>query len=125
MMALEDKELDLNKEIGQRIQWRRKELGLTQDQVADRTGLTRNFLAAVERGARGLGAESIKRLSNALQISADFIVMGKSGTEDRNHLIELIQPLNSDEIFGLEEIVKVYLKACGCIDWRENGLERP
>ena len=120
MTPLEDKDLSLNREIGQRIQRRRNQLGLTQDQVAEQTGLTRNFLAAVERGARGLAAESIKRLSIALQTSTDYILLGNIGDGDRNHFLDLIQPLSTDEVFGLEEIVKVYLKACGYADWRGN-----
>ena len=120
MTPLEDKDLSLKWEIGQRIQRRRKQLGLTQEQVAEQTDLTRNFLAAVERGARGLAAESIKRLSTTLQVSTDFILFGSINNGDRNHILDLIQPLNTDEIFGLEEIIKIYLKSCGYDKWHEN-----
>lgn len=120
MTPLEDKDLSLKWEIGQRIQWRRKQLGLTQEEVAEQTGLTRNFLASVERGARGLAAESIKRISTTLQISTDFILFGRIDSGDRNHILDLIQPLDTDEIFGLEEIIKIYLKSCGYAKWHEN-----
>ena len=120
MTLLEDKESTLNREIGQRIQWRRKQLGLTQEQVAEQVDLTRNFLTSVERGTRGLSLESVRRLSTTLQVSTDFILFGSINNGDRNHILDLIQPLNTDEIFGLEEIIKIYLKSCGYDKWHEN-----
>ena len=109
----------MNHEVGQRIRRRRKALDLTQEQVAERSGLSQNFLAAVERGARGLGTESIKRLSNTLQISTDYIVLGKVGAEDRNRILALTKPLNSEQLLYLEEIVKAYVKGCGCTERQE------
>ena len=39
--------------IGRRILKRRKELGLTQENLADRSGLSQSFLTCVERGEKG------------------------------------------------------------------------
>ena len=56
-------------EIGRRIAERRKQLGLTQAQAAEKAGLTQQFFASVETGAKNIRAESIIKVSRALNIA--------------------------------------------------------
>ena len=44
----------LSKDIGKRIATRRKQLGLTQEQVAERTGLSAQFFACVDLGIKNI-----------------------------------------------------------------------
>lgn len=104
-------------EIGQRIQKRRKQLRFTQEQLAELSGLSQNFIALVENGNCGLGDESIMGLSKGLQVSSDYILFGTVNDRDHNRLAEMIQPLSEQELLGLEELIRVYLKACGHLDW--------
>ena len=41
----------IDKRIGERIKQCREQLGLTQEQFAERLGLTTNYISTVERGA--------------------------------------------------------------------------
>lgn len=115
--VLTDKE---KQAIGRRILTRRKQLGLTQEQVAELSGLSQNYIAVVESGSSGLGEDSIIGLAKGLQVSADYILFGTVGAQDQNRMLKLMQPLNIDQLMGLEEIVKVYLKACGYADWQDE-----
>lgn len=45
---------ELAREIGLRIARRRKELGWSQEETAERAGLSAQFLACVERGEKAL-----------------------------------------------------------------------
>lgn len=103
--------------IGRRIQKRRKQLGLTQEQLAELSGLSQNFIALVENGNCGLGDESIIGLTKGLQVSADYILFGTANDRDHHRLAEMIQSLTGQELLGLEELIQVYLKACGHLDW--------
>ena len=71
-------------EIGRRIAERRKQLGLTQAQAAEKAGLTQQFFASVETGAKNIRAESIIKVSRALNISADFLLTGIVTDLDRH-----------------------------------------
>lgn len=42
-------------QIGRRIYKKRKDLGLTQEELADRSGLSQSFLTCIERGEKGPG----------------------------------------------------------------------
>lgn len=59
--------------IGQRIKAKRVWLALSQDEVAAKAEVTRNFVSAIERGAQGLDVIRLRRLSGALGV--DFAVL--------------------------------------------------
>ena len=63
----------IDKRVGKRIKECRERLGLTQEQFAERTGLTTNYLSTVERGASFPRYEKLVTILNALQVPADAI----------------------------------------------------
>ncbi|MBR5428064.1 MAG: helix-turn-helix transcriptional regulator [Clostridia bacterium] len=61
----------LEQSIGKRIQENRKRAGLTQEQLAEKIGISTNYLSAVERGVYALSLEKLVAAMNILQCSAD------------------------------------------------------
>lgn len=59
----------LKREFGSAIRRRRKQPGLSQEQLGARAGLHRTYLSDVERGARNVSLESIKTMAVALEVS--------------------------------------------------------
>ena len=59
--------------IGKRIKQCRENLGLTQEQFAEKTGLTVNYISTVERGASFPRCEKLITILNGLEVSADAI----------------------------------------------------
>ena len=51
---------------------RRKELKLTQQQLADRIGKERSYIAHIERGETDMQLSNFFRISNALKLSFSF-----------------------------------------------------
>jgi transcriptional regulator with XRE-family HTH domain len=60
---------EYRKEFGLRIRKNRKSLGLSQEQLAHRSGLHRNYISDVERGRRNLSLDALLRLANGLSIN--------------------------------------------------------
>lgn len=48
---------------------RRKELKMTQKELADKTGMVRSYIARVERGETDMQLSSFLRIANALRIN--------------------------------------------------------
>jgi len=61
--------IDLKSQLGSAIRSKRNDLGISQEELADRAGLHRTYISDIERGARNLSLESIDKLATALQIS--------------------------------------------------------
>lgn len=63
--------------IKERIKTRRKELKLTQSDLAKKAGLQPPAISQYESGARSPSFEALRKLSNALDVSIDYLMNGK------------------------------------------------
>lgn len=61
-------EIDIQARFGVAVKTRRKDLGYSQEVLAERAGLHRTYVADVERGARNLSLLSIEKLALALEL---------------------------------------------------------
>ena len=57
------------KEIGQKVYEARMKDGISQTQLAEKVGVTNQFICQIESGKRGVSVETLKKLSDALAIS--------------------------------------------------------
>ena len=56
-------------EFARKVRLRRYELGLTQEQLAERADFHVNYIGGIERAERNASIESIVRLAQALEMS--------------------------------------------------------
>lgn len=85
------------KVIGENIRKERKRQMLTIEQLAEKTGITENFLGKIERGEGMPSFPTIDSIACALQVSIDFL----KGTVKYNTEYQFINSLM--EINGLGE----------------------
>ena len=78
---------------GTRIADRRKELGLTQDELADRIGIGRQALSAIENGG-DFKTQTLDSLAIVLGVSVDFIMYGEN--EEKSELLSEAMDVLSD-----------------------------
>lgn len=63
----------------------RKTQNLSQEELADRSGLDRTYISGVERGVRNITLESLEQIITALRISpADFFALATQ--ENKNEV---------------------------------------
>jgi DNA-binding XRE family transcriptional regulator len=67
-------EEEYRRQIGRRARLARIALDLTQDEVAIRAGLTRNYVSATERGAQGLDIWRLRWLAVALAVNPAWLL---------------------------------------------------
>ena len=68
--------LTLRSQVGRRLYLRRVWLGLAQREVADKAGVSRNFVSAIERGAQGLDAWRLGLVADALGVTLAWLLSG-------------------------------------------------
>ena len=74
----ENERSDVKWLFGRAVRKRRRELDLSQEDLAERAGLHRNYISDIERGDRNPSLENIQKLVKALdtRVSALFINYG-------------------------------------------------
>ena len=60
--------LDIRERFGDAVRRRREELGLVQEELAERARIHRTYLSDVERGGRNVSLINIERLAAALGV---------------------------------------------------------
>lgn len=97
---------NLKQIIGQRIRECRLKAGYTQAQFAELMDISINFLSEIETGKKGMSQETIYKLCQKLQLSADYILFG-SRTPDPLpcDLIQLVNSLTSEDLHSLMDYI--------------------
>lgn len=66
--------MDIRKKFGKRLRALREERSWSQEEFADRAGLHRTYVSAVERGVRNPTLSVLERLAKALGVSMAELV---------------------------------------------------
>lgn len=69
--------------IGERIRERRKKLGMTQKQLADKLGVKYQTVQAWELNSRNPKLETVEKLASALGVSSGWLVYGDEDSSQR------------------------------------------
>lgn len=102
---------DLLKQIGNRILSRRKQLRMTQEELAEKAGITPQTVSTAELGKKALRPENIIRICSALEVSTDYLLLGKVNSHDHSALSSKISDLSSVQYRHLEDIINSFLAA--------------
>jgi transcriptional regulator with XRE-family HTH domain len=92
-------------QIGQRIIKRRKNLGLTQEALAEKAELTTQFVSNAELGKRAMRPENLLKMAAALEVSADYLLTGKIIDKDMLLLSNKLQNLSPAQFRFIESLV--------------------
>ena len=61
--------MDMRKLVGKNVARVRREKGLTQEEVAERSGFSQQYLSSLERGQRNPTVITLYELAQALEVS--------------------------------------------------------
>ena len=64
------------KGLAERLKQRRRELGLTQEEMAERLEMTYSSYSKIENAFQQPGIDMLIRISSALSLSLDYLVFG-------------------------------------------------
>ncbi len=99
-----DAELQLI-EIGNRIAERRKQMGLTQEALAEKGDMTTQFVSYAEAGKRAMRPENLLKLSSALNVSADYLLTGEIVDKDLLILSDKMRSLTPSQLRIIENVI--------------------
>ena len=102
---------DLNKQIGTRVRAQREYLGITREGLCNYVNISPQFLSEIERGIKGVSAETLYKLCEGLGISADFVLMGKESPTDTSAITKTLSTLDEKYMPLAESLLKTFFKA--------------
>jgi transcriptional regulator with XRE-family HTH domain len=70
--------MDIRRLVGQNVRLLRGRSGISQEELAFRSGLHRTYVSGVERGIRNPTAVIIGRLAKALDVDAGSLLQAKA-----------------------------------------------
>ena len=69
--------------VGEKIKSRRLKIGLTQEKLAEICDISVSYIAHIERGTKSLSLETAVKISNALDISLDYLLINEINNNSR------------------------------------------
>lgn len=81
----------MNGTFGDNLAKARKKAGLSQEELAEKMGLTRQTISKWETGASAPDVEELQRLCAALSASAEELICGEVGRKPKREHLDLFQ----------------------------------
>lgn len=102
-----------NKEIGERIRELREAQNCTRESLAEKIHISSKFLYEIETGKKGFSAKTLYKISEALSVSSDYIMLGEGldehSEERTTFILEKMKPEQSSKI---QDILKLLCEMC-------------
>lgn len=96
--------LMVHEEIGNRIKMIRESRNFTREELAEKAEISSKFLYEVEKGRKGLSADTLLKISRTLSCSCDYILTGKTfEKEDDEQLLQMLQRFSDrDRVYAVK-----------------------
>lgn len=99
------------KQIGKRLYEQRQRLHMTQDELAEMANITPQTVSTAELGKKAMRADTIIRVCKALNISANYLLLGDVSPMDTSILSGKTGQLTTAQYRHLEDIIDSYVAA--------------
>lgn len=97
--------MDILKVVGEKVRLIRKGQGLSQEVLAEKTGLTANYVGLVERGQKQVTLVTLKSIADALGADVAVLFEGCSVTGKKSPAEAEISALNeAARAMGVEDL---------------------
>lgn len=110
--------------IGKKIKAARKNLGMTQKELAIRTGYTESGISRIEKGEIDLPVSKIKTLSQTLRVPVDYLI-GDYLVEVESDPAELLRSLPKEQQQEILKMIEQQINAQEAEKWqKQSGMEK-
>ena len=127
------------KAAGKRIREKRRQLGITMKEAAEKLGRVPTYYADIERGNCGMSVETMIAISRLYHMSLDYLILGKSdddragtdGTdketvrsEESEAVYQLLNSVSKRERMYAAKVLRTFLIACSDVGLKEEEAQR-
>ena len=96
--------------VGENLLIYRRELGLTQEVVAEKANISTNYYASVEKGEKAVSIHIFMRLSDALAVSPDNLLSRPDKHSRLSNIVRLLQNQPEELLRYIEKLVRLSIE---------------
>lgn len=100
----------LLRDMGKRISERRKDMKLSQEELAELAEVSPQLLSTAERGTKALRPENLLKISSALGVSVDYLLTGEIIDKDLSIISNKLKNASSTQLRSIEKIIDECIK---------------
>ena len=94
-------------DMGKRIAQRRKELHLTQEQLAEKMGVSLQTVSCIELGKKAIRPENLANLCTSLTVTADYVLYGKRNQQQMDDTVSKLSSLTPEEYRVVQSMIEL------------------
>ena len=104
------------KEMGRRVRNRREAMNMSREDLAEKLGVSTQFVADIEYGNKGVSIRKLYLLCQILDVTADYVLAGNVYSRDEDEeavkvceeIMGLLQRCDARQLKGIREITEIY-----------------
>lgn len=96
-MLAEWESMEKKRKLGQRLQEFREQAGVTQAELSERAGSSKNYLSAIERGVNKLTVPVLLEYCDALHKTPNELLGFDDGKKHNHELLDIIDTFDKEQ----------------------------
>lgn len=96
---------ELLADMGKRLSQRRKQLGITQEQLAEKMDVSIQMVSNMELGKKAIRPENLVKVCKILDVSSDYVLTGVKTDTELAETVKKISLLSARDVELIEIIV--------------------
>ena len=97
---------DFNKKLGLKIKKLRERRKLTREKLGEMADISDRFMYDIETGQKGISAETLYKLSRALNVTSDYLLFEvEENKNELSYVTEILKNLSPSELESVEKII--------------------
>ena len=97
---------DFNKKLGLKIKKLRERRKLTREKLGEMAEISDRFIYDVETGQKGISAETLYKLSRALNVTSDYLLFEvEENKNELSYVTEILKNLSPSVLESVEKII--------------------
>ena len=97
--------VSLQRQIGRNVKRIREMQSLSQDELSEKSGISKGFIAQVESGSKMFSVQTLCNVASTLHVSVDALIYGESDNVNANDLIRLFESMSDENAAKLKDTI--------------------
>lgn len=94
--------------LGLRVAKRRRQLGMKQNVLAEKLGISNNYLSSIERGKETPSLDVFVRICNVIKVTPDYLLLGNMHSENTPQaIIDALRLCSREDVQLLQGIIQL------------------